>query len=95
MGVMIGKDLKTERKRLNILYDFEDPFLFDGCCREIAGLDSARGLIGGVVDVVVFEDDVSQRSGDNGGVDVMFWAAIWAAEGCWIVNQEGYRLGKF
>ena len=52
IGVMIGNDRKTERKRLNNLEDFEDPFLFDGCWREIVGLDSDRGLIGEVVNVI-------------------------------------------
>ena len=51
MGVMIGNDRKTERKRLNNFEDFEGPFLFDGCWREIVGLDSDRGLIGEVGDV--------------------------------------------
>ncbi|KAE8709207.1 hypothetical protein F3Y22_tig00110332pilonHSYRG01097 [Hibiscus syriacus] len=44
VGVMIGNDLKTERKRLKILDDFEDPCLFDDLACTDEGRDDNGGL---------------------------------------------------
>lgn len=64
---MIGNDRKTERKRLmNLLLmeDLVDTLFFDGCWREIAGLDSDGGFIAGEV--------VDDAFGGISGRDGMF-----------------------
>lgn len=47
VGVMIGKDRKTARKRRSSLADLEGLFLLVGCWREIAGRVGDRGDLGG------------------------------------------------
>lgn len=77
MGLMIGNDLNTERKRRKILEDFERLFLFDGCSRVIGGdlmgdtwLDEGE-TIRGVAETIrgVAETIRGERGGGGDGID--------------------------
>lgn len=81
VGVMIGNDRKTARKRRKILADLEGPFLVVGCWREIADLGGDRGDLGDEGSELGDKEVCSGKDGGNcsegGGSEALAMVGRW------------------